>query len=182
MASSRKPPPSKGTAGPAPLTVDRALRAALQRVSARKSRICIALSGGVDSVVLAHAFASVAKDYALKLSALHVNHGLSPSATTWEKHCRTLCRRLRIPLTVKRVKVTGRKTQGLESAARAARYKALSTARVDFVALGHQIDDQAETVLLNLLRGAGLRGAAAMPELGALPTLDERRRQARYRH
>ncbi len=117
--------------------------------------------------------AAVAKDYALTLSALHVNHGLSPSAYTWEKHCRTLCRRLRIPLTVKRVKVAGRKAQGLESAARAARYNALSTARVDFVALAHQIDDQAETVLLNLLRGAGVRGAAAMPELGKLPTLDE---------
>ncbi len=117
--------------------------------------------------------ASVAKDCSLSLSALHVNHGLSPSAYTWERHCRTLCRRLRIPLTVKRVKVTGRKAQGLESAARAARYDALSTARADFVALAHQIDDQAETVLLNLLRGTGVRGAAAMPELGKLPTLDE---------
>ena len=130
----------------------------------------MALSGGVDSVVLLHGLASISKRLGLKLSALHVNHGLSPSANVWERHCRILARHLRVPLTVNRVKVPAKRKQGLESAARVARYAALSGARADFVALAHQIDDQAGTVLLNLLRGAGLRGAAAMPEIGALPT------------
>ena len=91
----------------------------------------------------------MAKPFGLKLSALHVNHGLSPSAYAWEKHCRTLCRRLRVPLTVKRVKIPARRKAGLESAARVARYAALALARADSVALAHQIDDQAETILLN---------------------------------
>lgn len=111
----------------------------------------------------------MAKVSGLTLSALHVNHGLSPSAYRWERHCRALCARLCIPLTVKRVKIPARRKTGLESTARKARYAALGGVRADFVALAHQLDDQAETVLLNLLRGAGLRGAAAMPESGPLP-------------
>ncbi len=113
--------------------------------------------------------ATLAGRHAIALTALHVNHGLSPSAYRWERHCRDLCRRLRVPLTVRRVKIPARRKGGLESAARTTRYAALARAKADFVALAHQIDDQAETVLLNLLRGAGLRGAAAMPESGVLP-------------
>jgi tRNA(Ile)-lysidine synthase len=149
--------------------IDRALAASLERAAARKSAVCVALSGGVDSVVLLHGLASLAKRFGLALSALHVNHGLSPSAFRWERNCRALCRRLRVPLTVRRVKIPVRREGGLESAARAARYAALAGVRAGFVALAHQLDDQAETVLLNLLRGAGLRGAAAMPEMGPLP-------------
>lgn len=170
MASSRKPGPSKAPAGG---RVEAALAASLARTGARGSAVCVALSGGVDSVVLLHGLATVAKTFRLILSALHVNHGLSPSAFAWERHCRTLCRRLRVPLTVRRVKIPARRKGGLESAARDARYAALAAARSDFVALAHQLDDQAETVLMNLLRGAGLRGAAAMPETGPLPVAAE---------
>ena len=169
MASSRKPGPSKASAG----RVEVALAASLERTGARGSAICVALSGGVDSVVLIQGLASIAKRFGLSISALHVNHGLSPSAYKWERHCRTLCRRLRVPLTVRRVKIPTRRKGGLESAARDARYAALARARADFVALAHQLDDQAETVLMNLLRGAGLRGAAAMPETGPLPMAGE---------
>lgn len=167
MASSRKPARSK-----APAPVDAALTASIERTGARGSAVCVALSGGVDSVVLLHSLASIAKRFGLALSALHVNHGLSPSALRWERNCRTLCRRLRVPLTVRRVKIPARRDGGLESAARAARYAALAGVRADFVALAHQLDDQAETVLMNLLRGAGLRGAAGMPEFGQLPLND----------
>jgi len=163
MASSRKPPRNSDPVGDA-------LAAALGRAGARGSAVCVALSGGVDSVVLLHGLAALAAAHELELSALHVNHGLSPNAYAWERHCRALCRRLGMPLTVRRVKVPARRKAGLESAAREARYAALTGARADFVALAHQLDDQAETVLMNLLRGAGLRGAAAMPEAGPLPT------------
>jgi len=183
MASSRNPARSKAAAA-SPIggsdagarvsrVIQDALGACLDRVAARNSSICVALSGGVDSVVLLHGLASIARRCGLKLSALHVNHGLSPSAYAWERHCRTLCRRLRIALIVRRVKVPARRRQGPESAARIARYAALAAARADFVALAHQIDDQAETVLLNLLRGAGVRGAAAMPEVGPMPAVGE---------
>ena len=187
MASSRKParskpargkpasarPPGRPAGSAAIHLVHRALSASLERTSARNTSICAALSGGVDSVVLLHGLASIAKEAGIRLTALHVNHGLSPSAYRWERNCRTLSRHLCVPLTVKRVKVPARRKQGLESAARTARYAALAMARADFVALAHQVDDQAETVLLNLLRGAGLRGAAAMPEAGDLPMLDQ---------
>ncbi len=170
MASSRKPARSKNAGGS---SIEGALAASVERTGARGSAVCVALSGGVDSVVLLHGLAAIANRSGLALSALHVNHGLSPSAYKWERHCRTLCRRLRVPLTVRRVKIPARRKQGLESAARTLRYAALAGARADFVALAHQADDQAETVLMNLLRGAGLRGAAAMPEAGSLPESGE---------
>ena len=151
-----------------------ALAASLRRLGVRKAPVCVALSGGVDSVVLLHGLAAAAKEFGLALSALHVNHRLSPSAYRWERNCRTLCRRLRIRLIVRRVKIPTRRKQGLESAARVARYEALSGARADYLALAHQLDDQAETVLMNLLRGAGLRGAAGMPEAGPLPLHEDK--------
>ncbi|MBI3678752.1 MAG: tRNA lysidine(34) synthetase TilS, partial [Proteobacteria bacterium] len=140
------------------MLVPQSLEASLVRAGVRKTSVCVALSGGVDSVVLLHGLVAIAGRFGLALSALHVNHGLSPSAYAWERHCRTFCRRLRVSLTVRRIKVPAPRKEGLESAARNARYAALSAVRSDVIALAHQLDDQAETVLLNLLRGAGLRG------------------------
>lgn len=127
----------------------------------------MALSGGIDSVVLLHALRTPAARRGLVLSALHVNHGISPNARTWESFCRALCLRLGIPLKVRRVRVA-RRGHGLEAAAREARYGALGEARAQFIALAHQLDDQAETVLFNLLRGTGLAGASGMAECGPL--------------
>ena len=120
-------------------------------------------------MVLLDVLAHLAPEMGFALSALHVNHGISPNARSWGRFCRALCVRLRVPLTVKRVKLAARRGSGLEAAARAARYAALAGVRADIIALAHQRDDQAETLLLNLLRGAGTRGAAAMPESGPLP-------------
>ncbi len=127
-------------------------------------RLCVALSGGVDSVVLLHAvIASVAALQLQQLVAIHVNHGLSPHADEWEAHCRKLCLQLGIFLEVRRVHVTPC-GEGLEAAARKVRYAALNDFECDWVLLGHHRDDQAETVLLNLLRGASVHGAAGMAE------------------
>ncbi len=93
--------------------------------------------------------------------AVHVHHGLSPNADAWAVFCRRLCKRLGVPLTVKKVKVV-RRGEGLEAAARSARYKAFSELKTDCIVLAHNLDDQAETVLMNLLRGTGLRGARGM--------------------
>lgn len=163
MESSRKPARSR-----APVTaVERALEDALGRHAVRGTGLCVALSGGVDSVVLLHALRAPAARHGLVLSALHVNHGISANARTWESFCRVLCLRLGVPLTVRRVKVQ-RHGRGLEAAARDARYAALGGSRARVVALAHQLDDQAETVLFNLLRGAGLAGASGMAECGPL--------------
>jgi len=110
----------------------------------------------VDSVVLLHKLRHLPG-----LCAVHVHHGLSPNADAWAAFCRRLCKRWGVPLTVRRVKVAKR-GKGLEAAAREARYKAFSKVKSDCIVLAHHLDDQAETVLMNLLRGAGLRGASGM--------------------
>jgi tRNA(Ile)-lysidine synthase len=120
-------------------------------------RIAVGLSGGVDSVVLLHQL----KDRAV--SAIHVHHGLSPNADAWTDFCRKLCKRLGVPLVVAKVKVE-ESGKGLEAAARDARYAAFRKSNADVIALAHNLDDQAETVLMNLLRGAGVRGASGMSE------------------
>jgi tRNA(Ile)-lysidine synthase len=95
------------------------------------------------------------------VSAVHVHHGLSPNADAWAAFCRRLCKRFGVPLTIEKVSVVKR-AEGLEAAARRARYEAFSKIDADCIALAHNLDDQAETVLMSLLRGAGPRGASGM--------------------
>jgi tRNA(Ile)-lysidine synthase len=96
------------------------------------------------------------------VAALHVHHGLSPHADAWAAFCAAECHRRGVTLAVHRVRVDRAPGQSLEAQARAARYAALAQADADVVALAHHADDQAETVLLQLLRGAGPHGLAAM--------------------
>lgn len=123
-----------------------------------------AFSGGVDSVVLLHVLAQLAPQYPFTLSAVHVHHGLSPRADEWARFCLALCNRLSIPCEVVQVKIPRKSAAGLEAAARKARYAALCQPGADAVALAHHLDDQAETVLFQLLRGGEPRALAAMPE------------------
>ncbi|HEV2431292.1 MAG TPA: tRNA lysidine(34) synthetase TilS [Burkholderiales bacterium] len=125
------------------------------------ARIAVGLSGGVDSVVLLHMLKERAAAHRFSLEAIHVNHGLSPNAHAWAAFCRRVCKRLGVPITVRKVKVLKR-GEGLEAAARAARYEVFRKIPAPALALAHNLDDQAETVLMNLLRGAGLRGARGM--------------------
>ena len=141
--------------------------AVLASAGLRGKRLAAGLSGGIDSVVLLHVLQALAPEFGYRLSAIHVNHGLSLNADDWQKFCSTFCRELGVPLKTIKVKVK-RKHQGLEAAAREARRAALRGARADAIALAHHLDDQAETVLFNLLRGAGLEGASGMPAQGRL--------------
>lgn len=129
----------------------------------------VALSGGLDSSVLLHALVALAGAHVLPpLRAIHVHHGLQAVADTWPTHCQQLCERLGVPFEVVHVRVAP--GASLEQAARDARYTALGTALGDneVMLTGQHRDDQAETLLLRLLRGAGVRGAAAMPAQRAL--------------
>jgi tRNA(Ile)-lysidine synthase len=128
-------------------------------------RLTVALSGGVDSVVLLDLLDRLKGELDFSLAAVHVNHQLSPNAQDWARFCADLCAARGIPLHVEAVKVRGRKDLGLEAAAREARYAVLLAQPADYVVLAHQLDDQAETVLLNLLRGAGVRGLSGMPRV-----------------
>ena len=152
MAASRNSPPTD-----LPARVGDFLAARL----APEEALCVGLSGGCDSVVLLHAL--VAAGWRARLSALHVHHGLSANADAWAAFCADYCAGLGVPLTVVHVTVDTASRSGLEAAARDARYAAFAAHGVTNLALAQHRGDQAETVLLNLLRGAGLIGAAAMP-------------------
>ncbi|MDR1423309.1 MAG: tRNA lysidine(34) synthetase TilS [Azoarcus sp.] len=125
-------------------------------------RLCCALSGGVDSVVLLDTLAVLRARFEFDLQAAHVHHGLSPEADAWQAFCEDECHRRDVALHVFRLDVARDFPQGLEASARAARHAALAQVDCDWLVLGHQRDDQAETVLFRLLRGAGVRGAASM--------------------
>ncbi|MDO9598793.1 MAG: tRNA lysidine(34) synthetase TilS [Azoarcus sp.] len=127
------------------------------------SRLCCALSGGVDSVVLLDVLVRLRERFGYALSAAHVHHGLSPAADTWLGFCAGYCRRLDVPLSSFRVAVPRDDPQGLEAAARQVRHAALQCVECDWLVFGHHRDDQAETLLFRLFRGTGLRGAGAMP-------------------
>lgn len=132
----------------------------------------VGLSGGVDSVVLLHAVAALrtAGHTGAPLRALHIHHGLHGEADAWEDFCRDLCGDLGVPLELRRVAVSARGS--VEAAAREARYRAFAEALGKGAALllAQHRDDQLETLLLRLMRGAGPAGLAGMPrrrDLGA---------------
>jgi tRNA(Ile)-lysidine synthase len=147
-------------------------------------RVCVATSGGADSVALLLALheANAAKDpLGVVLSAVHVHHGLrGADADADEAFVRELCERLSVALTVERVDVAARRSEereGMEEAARELRYgvfwRLMSKGKVDAVATAHTLDDQAETVVMKLLRGAwteGIGGIAKVVEPGILQT------------
>lgn len=124
--------------------------------------ICVAFSGGLDSSVLLHLLASLRLSEGFELSALHVHHGLSEHADAWLVHCQNTCTALGVALTVAHVDVARNSGQGLEAAAREARHAAFARLDVDWIALAHHADDQAETLLHRLVRGCGVAGAAGM--------------------
>lgn len=130
--------------------------------SVRGKRVAIGLSGGMDSVALLDLLHEARAARELSLSAIHVNHQLSPHAGEWEAFCRSLCAARGIALTVQHVQVKP-DGSGVEAAARQLRYHAFAAVDADFVALAHHLDDQVETFLLQLLRGAGPKGLAGMP-------------------
>ncbi len=139
-------------------------------------RITIALSGGVDSMVLLNACYQVGRVFSadnaskrppiLVFDAIHVHHGLSPNADSWADFCQAECDKHGILLNVVRVQINRDETdgQGVEGAARRARYLVFAEHAAPTILLGQHADDQAETVMHQLLRGTGLNGLSAMGE------------------
>ncbi|WP_175452465.1 tRNA lysidine(34) synthetase TilS [Thiohalomonas denitrificans] len=130
------------------------------------SRYRVAFSGGLDSTVLLHLMASVRERLTVPLDAVHVDHGLHPHSGEWARQCEAVCRRLGVPLEQVKVDARPRLGEGPEAAAREARYRAFVEGLEPdaFLLTAHHEDDQAETLLLQMLRGAGPRGLAGMPE------------------
>ena len=138
----------------------------------RGRRLLIALSGGADSVALAVMLSEAREEYGLTLFAAHVDHGIRAESAADADFCRDLCQRLSIPFYCTRLDIPAEAKQariGLETLARQRRYewlhKCQNDLNCDFIVLAHHMDDQAETVLMHLARGAGVEGACGMREI-----------------
>lgn len=129
---------------------------------AHGQRLCVALSGGADSISLLHVLTRLRNRVGFELCAAHVNHGLSPNADAWASFCADQCNILGVPLQSFCECVRRDHPDGLEAAARERRHAALASVSCDWLVFGHHADDQAETLLFRLVRGAGVRGAGAM--------------------
>lgn len=163
MVSSRKSPSIES----APTGLVAGLRFCLDRHVLPGQHVVVALSGGIDSVSLLHALVILHElaHPAFRLSALHVHHALSPNADQWVEFCRDYCARLDIAFISTHVTVERASKDGLEAAARRARHAVFAAADADWLMLAHHREDQAETLMFNLLRGTGVTGAGAMREL-----------------
>ncbi len=127
----------------------------------------LALSGGLDSCVLLHLLAELRPRLPYELRAIHVHHGLQTDADSWQVHCEKLCADYGIGLHTERLILSINRGDSLEAVAREARYRALaaSMGEGDLLLTAQHQDDQAETLLLQLMRGSGPAGLAAMPLL-----------------
>ena len=136
--------------------------AALEQQAAKPSRYVIALSGGLDSTVLAHALAAAGGD--VPLIAVHIDHGLQEDSARWNAHCEAFAKSLDIEFRGLRVEVSPDSGKGPEAAAREVRYAALHDELLpgDWLLSAHHREDQAETLLLNLIRGSGPAGIAGI--------------------
>ncbi|QOJ24344.1 MAG: tRNA lysidine(34) synthetase TilS [Gammaproteobacteria bacterium] len=125
--------------------------------------LTIALSGGIDSVVLLDILNVLAKQAPFTLSAVHVNHGISSNAAQWSRFCCNLCHAYGISIYIAHLHITKETGMSLEAIAREERYRVFSRMQTDYITVAQHLDDQAETLLLQLFRGAGIRGLSAMP-------------------
>ena len=174
-------PRPKKSPGEGPRAFERRVERMLARRGVRGRRWLVALSGGADSVALLRVLLALSPRMGSEVFALHVHHGLrGKSADADAEFCRALCRELGVPCRVVRLRL--KKGAGLAERARAARYRALEKERerrgANWVALAHHADDQAETVLARLARGAPASGLAGIPlvrEPFVRPLLEESR-------
>jgi tRNA(Ile)-lysidine synthase len=136
----------------------------LESLAAPPKRYLVALSGGLDSTVLAHALASTRQLHGKAVIAIHVDHRLQDESRVWAKHCEQFATKLGLEFLCDVVDVDVLGGDGPEAAARDARYMALAkhVADGDWLLSAHHQDDQAETLMLNLLRGSGPAGLAGM--------------------
>ncbi len=125
----------------------------------------VAYSGGMDSHVLLHALAALRDTLGVSVGAVHVNHGLQPHAADWQEHCAAVCRELGVEYVALSVDARAAAGESPEAAARKARYTALAEwlPGQHCLLTAHHQDDQAETLLVQLMRGSGVHGLAAMP-------------------
>ncbi len=170
MESSRKSVPPNKAAELVADRFERALEGILARVVVLAGgAMAVAFSGGLDSALLLALAVRACRKRGLALHAFHIHHGLSPNADQWLAHCERYAESLGVPFDAIRISVQDAARHGVEQAARFARYEALGQLcrrhKLRLLLTAHHQDDQAETVLLQLFRGTGLRGLGGMADL-----------------
>jgi tRNA(Ile)-lysidine synthase len=162
---------SQQQAGSVPATFARALDSLRE---GSLSPIAIAYSGGLDSSALLHLAHAYGREHGVAVFAFHIHHGISPNADAWLAHCESACATMGVHFEATRV-VLEKTKSGVEAAARKLRYAALGAMcaahGVRLMLTAHHLDDQAETVLLQLLRGSGTAGLSGMDSANAAPEL-----------
>ena len=150
---------------PSPFSAD-SLLATLNTISV-SGQYYVAYSGGLDSHVLLHALHSIKSELSAEISALHVNHGINKNAGEWILHCEKTCKALEVKLMILNIEESCPQGESMEAWLRQRRYSLFATELKadDMLLTAHHQDDQAETLLLQLSRGAGVKGLAAMPLL-----------------
>jgi tRNA(Ile)-lysidine synthase len=157
----------------------------LIELAGAKPRVAVAFSGGIDSAVLAHLLVKQRRKLG-GLRLIHVDHGLQAASAEWSRHCARQARAWRLPLITLKAKIERARGESPEAAARDARYALLADAMEpgEVLVTAQHRDDQVETLLLQLFRGAGVSGLAAMPAISAFgagsiarPLLDTSRAQ-----
>ncbi|HEY8027054.1 MAG TPA: tRNA lysidine(34) synthetase TilS [Burkholderiaceae bacterium] len=150
-------------------------RERFQFAQSEKQHIAVAYSGGLDSTVLLHLMREYAGEQGIHLHAFHVHHGLSPHADRWLEHCRQTCVATGVEFDARLINVGTDGGDSIEEVARDARYAALGAMcrehGVPLLVTAHHVDDQAETILLQMLRGAGLAGISGMDCANLAPRL-----------
>lgn len=138
-------------------------------------RIALAYSGGLDSSVLLALLVEWAEQRSVQLFAFHIQHGISPHAETWLQHCAQICQQKQVRFASQHLQLANWQDTGLEEAARVQRYAALGQLcqqhHITLLLTAHHLDDQAETVLMHLLRGAGVAGLGGMDSINHAPSL-----------
>ena len=162
MASSKKSPPSNSSYSTVDSYLIKHLEGFLSSLIQPHQKLLAAFSGGLDSRVLLELLVLLKPMLRYELRAMHVHHGLSPHADQWAAFCIETCEALGVPIDIVRINVEKNSGHGIEATARRARYGVLKAAAADFIVLAHHQDDQAETLLLQMLRGAGTKGLAGM--------------------
>tara|TARA_B100001559_G_C16483250_1_gene614775 strand:- start:361 stop:1710 length:1350 start_codon:yes stop_codon:yes gene_type:complete len=133
------------------------------KVQKKSIDLTIGLSGGLDSMVLLNVLYQLKTELNLKLSAIHVHHGLSKNADNWSQVCLDECKKLSVNFSQKKININNSEGIGIEASARKARYQILHQLSDEILVTAHHQNDQAETLILQLLRGSGLKGLASMP-------------------
>ena len=130
------------------------------------NQFLVAYSGGSDSTALLYFADKMAKKYELEIKAIHVNHNLNSDSIDWENHCKNFCEKLNIPIIIKSINIVLKSGESIEERAREERYKIISsyTNNKTIMMTAHHADDQAETFLLQLFRGSGVKGLSSMPD------------------